>query len=569
MIKLRQAIEEKVKKFDERIKQAKSENVALILLRDKRRFLSQNDLFWLCCFVGNDKIAQYPDYYKPFCDEVSLMNWKVVQLGIHKPNMYMLSIDEITDKQKEDLNFMQRMYLCYRTFYKTTIITKVHSLQLLLNFPNIHIVLAHNKQENASDNLVSVKNYFLTTGLKTLFPEYIPNTKDWGNMSGFSVANRTDKGRSEENIEAVGVDTEITGRHYQIAKKNDLVTEKSVNTEEQIKKTLDWDMRFNQGMFDDPQITLQDYEGTRYHFADLYSVKLNDPKIKIMDYPVLKDKNPQNLNRENISNPERFSAEGIQEMQKDMWVFNCQMLLKPDDPARMQFRQEMIAYFDEIPKQGINYLLVDPASKRKKKSDYTVMLVIRLAYVDGILRNLIVDGIRDKIDPKQRIDNAIELALKWNIRESGWEEVGLGDDNFYLEERRREKRLFFTVTPIKTIRVAKEDNIRNILVPQYAQHRWLWPKKGALVKHSSFNGRNYDLTEDMEYEFLQFPLCEHDDLLDTMTFLSRLSLVIPEKPQIQEDSDEMTFGEYCKIRDDRVKDFNRNPWNRLNVGGRV
>ena len=224
MFKLRQAIDNKVLKFNEAIKSAKSENVALELLRDKKRFLCQNDLFYLCCLTKNDEIAKYLEYYQPFCDEVSLMNWKIVSLGMHKANMYMLPVAEVTDTPDTDLNFMQRLYLCYRTFYKTTIITKIHSLQLLLNFPNIHIVLCHNKQENSSDNLVSIKNYFLTTDLKTLFPKYIPDTKDWGNMSGFSVACRTDKGRSEENIEAVGVDTEITGRHYQIAKKNDLVT---------------------------------------------------------------------------------------------------------------------------------------------------------------------------------------------------------------------------------------------------------------------------------------------------------------------------------------------------------
>ncbi len=315
MLKLRQSIDNKVIKFNEAIKSASSDNIALELLHDKKRFLCQNDLFYLCCLTGNEQIAKYPEYYRPFCDEVSLMNWKIVKLGMHKPNQYLLPVNEITDEPDKDLGFMQRLYLCYRTFYKTTIITKIHSLQLLLNFPNIHIVLAHNKQENSSDNLVSIKNCFLTTDLRYLYRSYIPNTKDWGNMSGFSVACRTDKNRSEENIEAVGVDTEITGRHYQIAKKNDLVTEKSVTTEEQIKKTLDWDMRFNQGMFDDPQVTLQDYEGTRYHFNDLYTVKLNDPKIKIIDYPVLKDKNPLNLSPENISNPVRFSPEGIKEIQ--------------------------------------------------------------------------------------------------------------------------------------------------------------------------------------------------------------------------------------------------------------
>jgi hypothetical protein len=569
MLKLRQTIENKVLQFNEAIKTAKSENVALELLRDKRRFLAQNDLYWLCCFVGNAEIAKYPDYYKPFCDEVSLMNWKIVSLGMHKPNMYLLTVKDVTDKPEQDLNFMQRLYLCYRTFYKTTIITKLHSLQLLLNFPNIHIVLCHNKQENSSDNLVSIKNYFLTENLKVLYPKYIPNTKDWGNMSGFSVACRTDKGRSEENIEAVGVDTEITGRHYQVAKKNDLVTEKSVNTEEQIKKTLDWDERFNIGMFDDPQRKLQDYEGTRYHFSDLYSVKLNNPTIKLIDIPLLKDKNPDNVSIENISNPERFSIDGIQELKKNMWVFNCQLLLKPDDPARMQFKTEMIYYYTSIP-QGCNfYLLVDPASRRKKRSDWTVMMIVGLGWLEGRIRKFIVDGVRDKLDPKQRVDMAIALAKKWEIKGCGWEAIGFQEtDCFYLEEVRRKERMYFTIEEIDSHKVSKEDRIRS-LIPDYAQHNWLWPQKGAIERMSFMDGRKFDLTTEMEYEFKQFPLCEHDDLLDTMTFLNRITTVNPEEIKTLPEREEMTFGEYAAIKDNRLSEFNRNPWNRLAIGGRV
>jgi hypothetical protein len=568
MLKLREAIETKCLKFDEAIRSASTDNVALELLRDKRRFLCQNDLFYLCCFTGNAQIAKYPDYYRPFCDEVSLMNWRVVHLGMHKLNPYMLKVDEITDDPDKDLGFMQRLYLCYRTFYKTTIITKIHSLQLLLNFPNIHIVLCHNKQENSSDNLVSVKNCFLTTDLKILYPNYIPHTKDWGNMSGFSVACRTDYNRSEENIEAVGVDTEITGRHYQIAKKNDLVTEKSVNTEEQIKKTMDWDNRFNQGMFDDPQVTLQDYEGTRYHFSDLYSSKLNDPRIKLIDYPVLKDKNILNLGIDNISNPDRFTPDGVKEMMRDMWVFNCQMLLKPDDPAKMQFKREMIAYFSQIPQGSNYYLLVDPASRRKKKSDFTVMLVVALGWLEGRVRKFIVDGLRDKLDPKQRVDKAISLAKKWGIKGCGWEAIAFQEtDCFYLEEARRKERMFFTLEEIQSHKVAKEDRIRG-LIPDYSQHNWLWPNKGAIVQ-LGFDGRAYDLTEKMEFEMLQFPLCEHDDILDTQTFFNRMNTVHPQEIKDTPDRTEMNFGEYAALRDDRLKEFNRNPWNRLQVGGRV
>jgi len=556
MLKLRQAIEAKKKQFDLEIANTKSPKAAGVVLRLKKRWLCHNDLIYLASITRHKKIIEYEACYRDFCDEVSLMNWVIVKNHIQDKHPDMMTIEEISDNPIEDLKHLQRLYLAYRAFYKTTIVTKLHSLQLLLNFPNIHIVLCHNKQENSSDNLVAIKNCFLTTELRMLFPEYIPKGREWGNASGFSVATRSDWSRTEQNIEAVGVDTEITGRHYQVAKKNDLVTEKSVNTEDQIRKSLDWDERFNIGMWDDAQKKIQDYEGTRYHLLDMYSTKKNDPNIKLIEIPLLKDQNSDNITQENIQNPERYTIEGIKSLMSDMWVFNCQLLMKPDDPAKRNFKQEMISYFNSVPDCNF-YLLVDPASKRKKKSDFTAMLVVGVS-AEG--KYYIVDGIRDKLNPKQRIDTAIELAKQWNIRESGWEEVGLGDDNFYLEEARRKVHLYFLVTPIKSMVIAKEDRIRNILVPNYAQHKWLWASKGSLVKNSIYDGRRYDLTEDMERELLHFPLAEHDDLLDAMTFLSRLSIVKPQENKIIENT-EMTFGEYGKIRDERLAMNRQNPWN--------
>ena len=558
MINLRKAINDVSERYDLAIAEAKSDKVALVLLREKKRFLCRNDLFYLCKITGNDKIAENPEYYEPFCDEVSLMNWQVVRKGIQPKHPEMLKIEDVTDTPDEDLKFVQRLYLAYRTFYKTTIISKVHSLQLLLNFPNIHFPLVHNKQENASDNLVAIKNYFLTTEIGKLFPEYIPEGKEWGNMSGFSVAVRTDWGRTEENIEAIGVDTEITGRHWQLAKKNDLVTDKSVNTEEQIRKTLEWDERFNIGHFDNPETPLQDYEGTRYHFADRYSTLKNNPNVKLIEIPLLKDGNPQNLTVENISNPKRFTPDGVKMMQADMWTFMCQHILKPEDPERMQFKMEMIQYFGVIPDCNY-YLLVDPASKRKKRSDFTSMIVVG---VDSENNKYIVDGVRDKLNPKQRIDLAISLALKWAIKGCGWEAIAFQEtDCYYLEEERRKQRIFFTLTEIKSHVVSKEDRIRS-LVPEYSLHKWFWPGKGSVVKYSFYNGRNYDLTEEMEFEFIQFPLCEHDDLLDTMSFLNKLSIIIPQKIEEIEDKP-MTFADYHNLIDERKASVNENIWNRL------
>jgi hypothetical protein len=244
------------------------------------------------------------------------------------------------------------------------------------------------------------------------------------------------------------------------------------------------------------------------------------------------------------------------------------MLMKPDDPAKMQFKREMLSYFSSIPSGSNFYLLVYPASRRKKRSDWTVMLVVGLGWFEGRVRKFICDGLRDKLNPKQRVDKAIELARKWKIKGCGWESIGFQEtDCFYLEEVRRKERLFFTLEEINSHQVAKEDRIRS-LIPDYSRNNWLWPDKGSITA-INFEGRSYDLTSDMEYEMLQFPLCDHDDLLDTMTFINRINIVLPDEIKTVQESSEMTFGEYTKIRDDRLKEFHRSPWNRLQVGGRV
>ena len=557
MTKLRQSIEAKVKKWDEVIRIAKSEKVALALFREKRRWLCRNDLFYLCCLTGNEEIKRLGNVFKDFCDEVSMLNWQITRLGIHKPSEDMLTAQQAGLEDER----IQRLYLCHRGFYKTTIVTKAHSLQLLLNFPNIRMVLVHNKQENSSDNLKVIKDYFLNTQIKNLFPECIPNTKDWGNATGFSLANKTDFARSEDNIEAIGVGTEITGRHWDLAKKDDMETQDSVSSEEQLRKTRDYDDRFNAGHFTNPKHKLQDYSGTRYHFSDLYSAKKDDPSVKLIQ---IKLENGQG----DPTHIERFSREDVVLIKAglDPWVYNCQHLLTPEDPAKMQFKREMIRYFTELPKECNYYLLVDPASRKKKKSDWTVMLVVGLMKSGDKVKKFIADGLRDKLDPKQRVDLAIDLARKWNIKGCGWESIGFQEtDCFYLEEKRRAEQMFFTVEEINSHKTAKEDRIRS-LMPDYANHSWFWPQKGVIERMSFMDGRKFDLTTEMEFEMLQFPLCEHDDLLDAMTFINKINTVVPEELKIVQDSQEMTFGEYTIIRENRLAARRADPWGLLRAG---
>lgn len=546
--KLRESVRSRLDAFDGLCYRASTEQNRRHYIRMKMRWRSRNDLFWLTSQLGESfsEIVKYPGFYEPFCDEVSLMNQKLVFHNLHRPSMEflqgkalalteMLLPDEVADK--EEMTRLQRLYLCFRTFWKSSIITKLHTLQMILNFPNLHVVLCHNKQETSSDNLESIKNLLRISPLKVWFPELVPQSKDWGNKSGFSVDNRSDMGRSEETVMAVGVNTEITGPHWQIAKKNDLVTEDSVTTEEQISKTQEWDARFNTGNFDSPDMPIQDYEGTRYHFADLYSKLKGNPNLKLIEIPIQdKEGHPT------VSS--RLSRDSIKKIRSNTtsWTFSCQHLLKPEDPEKARFKKEFIFYWDKIPDGTKFVLLVDPASERKKRNDYTAMLVVGMCGSKRFLKY----GIRDKLSPTQRIQKAIELIGDHGVKDVLWEAIGFQTtDCFYLEERRRRDHLHFTVHEIKSQTVSKNDRIFS-LIPQYEEGNWFWPEKGCVIEKGIFDGRNYDLTEELEREALQFPNCEHDDLLDAMTFIDRADISTGQE-KILEVKGPPTMGDYVAM----------------------
>jgi len=510
MIKLREAIDRKVQLWDNAIRQASNENVGIRLLRDKKRWLCRNDLYFLAQFTGHDKLIEH--FHKPFCDHVSLMNWRVVNLGMMPPSEGMLRVDEV-----DELGKYQRLFLYFRSAFKTTIDITLHTIQLLLNFPEIHIALSHNTQVNASDILEGIKNLFLTTELARIFPEYIPNSKEWGNKTGFSVACRRDFVMKGDNLEAIGIGTEVTGRKYHIFKNDDIVTEKSVTNEEQLKQSRDY-LELHKSLFVNPSVRVEDYCGTKYHFADAYSALEENSEVETLKVPLLKNGK--------CVLPEMFSEEGIKGLKEDAYIFNCQYQLNPEDPKKVKFTKGMIQTYTSIP-QGLNYyLLVDPADSEEKRACYTAMKVIG---IDNEENWYWTDGLFDKIDDRERIDEAIRLALKWNAFEVLWESISFGrTDARNFERRRREVSglKHCQVREIKASRTSKDDRILG-LNDRYSRHKIFWPPK--MLYYSRFEGKTIDIVKAQEYEFLGFPLVSHKDLLDAESFMLQIDLIKGDK----------------------------------------
>ena len=167
---------------------------------------------------------------------------------------------------------------------------------------------------------------------------------------------------------------------------------------------------------------------------------------------------------------------------------------------------------DQIVREMNLYLLVDPANAKHKKADFTNMWVVGLT-VD---RNIIVlDGVRDKLDQKERCDAGFELHRTWNpvsrVRCVGWEQYSLQTDIDYVRARQKSANYTFRIEKVGG-NVPKGDRIRGLVgMFRDEQIKFVDTIPGTTL------GVSRNLTEDFKVlEFLRYPAVRHDDMLDCL-----------------------------------------------------
>jgi len=157
------------------------------------------------------------------------------------------------------------------------------------------------------------------------------------------------------------------------------------------------------------------------------------------------------------------------------------------------------------------YILVDPASKRKVGSDYTVMAVIGL----GADRNYyLVDLVRDRLNLTARGETLFGLMAKYpQAIRVGYEEYGLQADIEFIRYLQNERNNRFSIVPLGGP-MPKPDRIRR-LVPVCEQGRFWLPRRLLYV---DWEKRVHDLVADfLSDEYEAFPVSLHDDMLDAIS----------------------------------------------------
>lgn len=414
-----------------------------------------------------------------------------------------------------------------REHYKSTIITIGLTILNVLQNPNITVGIFSHTRPIAKAFLRQIKREWETNLLlQAYFPFIAPpekgeaRTRTWSEDGGLIV--RRDGNPKEATIEAWGlVDGQPTGKHFELLIYDDVVTLESVTTPEQIKKTTDaWRLSLNLGARDGKLRMI----GTRYHASDTYHLIMEQGSVTPRIHPATLDGQAQ-------SKAVFLADEVLKKKRRDMgaYVFACQMLQNPLADNAMGFKND---WFQTLPedsaiKPGFSanmnrYILVDPASSKKEGSDYTSMWVVGLNH-DGFY--YVLDGVHDRLALHERAEALFSLHKKHRPLAVGYEQYGIQADIEHIKYRMEHENYRFSIIALGGA-MAKTDRIRR-LVPIFEQGRMWFPHRLVRIRADKSVA---DLVQDFyRNEYLNFPVAEHDDMLDCLSRIldSKLGAVFP------------------------------------------
>ncbi len=398
-----------------------------------------------------------------------------------------------------------------REHFKSSIITFALTIQDILRDPEITAGIFSHSRPVAKGFLRQIKREFEDNELlKTCFPDvlYASPAKEapqWSEEAGIIVRRKTNP--KEATVEAWGlVDGAPTGKHFSLLVYDDVVTRESVATPEMIKKTTDaWALSLNLGAR--PQKgrkAARRHIGTRYHFADTYQAILDRGAAQARIHPATIDGKEE-------GRPVLLSPEELIEKRRSMgpYIFGCQMLQNPKADTVMGFKQEWLRSYTlgRHPAESNFYLLCDPAGAKKTGSDYSVFWVLALG-CDGNI--YLVDGVRDRLNLTERAQALFRLHRKWRPLAVGYERYGMQADIEHIRYVQNQEGYRFSIIELGGA-MPKNDRIRR-LVPVFEQGRFYLPET---LPYRDLTGALRDLAgEFTDEEYLAFPVCGHDDMLD-------------------------------------------------------
>lgn len=423
----------------------------------------------------------------------------------------------------EQHKIKDRLTLWSRGFFKTTSIV-VEIVQLILNFPDISIMLMQSTVKNTKELLGEVKGHFDGSNgqskLDTLFPEFC-RTK-LGTATQFTVPPRQ-RARKDPTVFVASPKSVKAGLHPDVGFFDDLVTEVNYRNPELMKKVIE-----DFGHFV-PLINPGGYRyvtGTRYTFGDLYEhlIRQNaDEQVKqgvgrwqitirgcwtvhpdgtkTSNFPVRKLADGRSIG---------ISIEMLEAIQRDNpETFSAQYLNSPIAAGKEQFTEAMLlaACIAKDPNMaaGPALMFVDlNGGKGKQGNDNAVVLVSRQVGRKGVVCDL-----RSGVWTSLQIAHSIlELCLVHRPFKLFIEDTAAGTFFIdYLKVIAKDKGLILNIEPLK---VSNNKDAKRLRISAVA---------GAIKTGRCGFLAGLPGWKELVEQFKEFPKGRHDDEIDAVALM--------------------------------------------------
>lgn len=399
-----------------------------------------------------------------------------------------------------------------REHYKSTTITFGLTIQSILRDPEVTVGIFSHTRPIAKSFLVQIKRELeANEELQKLYPDILWSNPEkqaprWSEDGGLVVKRKLNP--KEGTVEAYGlVDGQPVGKHYKLMVFDDIVTRENASSPDMRRKTLEG-LSLAQALGTDGGT--RRYVGTRYHYADAYDDIIKRGGAKPRVYPAEVDGKPVLL-----------SAERLADLRRDMvaYVFSAQMMLDPKGDDSVGFKAEWRRYYDgEV--VGNTYAVADPASSKKKHSDYTAIWVVT-AGEDG--NYYIRDLIYRRLSLQERVAAYIETHRKWRPLQFGIEQYGMMADVESLRNEQQRLGYRFDVVELAG-QLSKPERIQR-LEPLYRNGKMYEPYK--ITRDMGAEGIIDVLGRWRRDEYDAWPYAGHDDGLDGLSRICDLRISWP------------------------------------------
>ena len=473
------------------------------------------------------------EFHKTVDDYRQAMEGKV--LWEPKCKLELLPPNEGFEQNRDNLILYPRGHI------KTTIVSVAHSIQWILNYPNVRILGTTATETLITSIVLEIRNHFiLNDQLRLLFPELCPQAKDgkipeFGNLSGFTCPARDNNnkklgpGGKEPTFLASTVGSAITGYHGDVQKSDDLVEKINSSSQNGIDEVIrhagsmgDLLEKYNTDDHEKPLKGWVDMVGTPWDFSDLYQVRRNDHAARRTkglpdSFNLIVRSAAPNWPEGPFLWPERMGYTALKEIEDDPMKGPAQLaaqyLMNPivagqgliDDVKQLIWTPEKV--MDQLLPRMSLYAALDVAGMEDVKghdSDFTVLTVGGFAnarlYVPFMLYGR--PPVEEVIEWIFQVFDKYPGIVKLKIQKQALERVLLA--TLRREMSKRGRFLPIDAQPADN-QQSKKSKIRGLRP---------WFQAGNIRFSDSLPYRTA-----IETEIKGFPKYRHDDILDTLTDL--------------------------------------------------